>query len=78
MVHVASLTSATTISTQSRNRGNITDKGSSVLSIACDMPVYEKDLFMNFYYYRFFFLPAARIVLGVPTRLDTQSYTSEF
>ena len=38
-MHVASLTSATTVSTQSRNCGSITDKGCSVLSIACDMPV---------------------------------------
>ena len=36
MVHVASLTSATTISTQS---SSTTEKGCSVLSIVCDMPV---------------------------------------
>ena len=55
------LTSATIISTHFRNYGTTTDKGCSVLSIACDMPVYIttiilKELYINFnYYYNFFF-----------------------
>ena len=74
MVHVASLTSATTIFTKSRNCGSTTDKGCSVLSIACDMPVslvteyittiILKELFIIIFII-IFFLPAAGIVLGI-------------
>ena len=62
MVHIAALTSATTISTQSSSTA---EKGCSVLSIACDMPgslvmyynIILKELFFNFnYYYNVSFL----------------------
>ena len=78
-MHVAALTSATTISTQSSSTA---EKGCSVLSIACDMPgslviyynnYFERIVFILIIIIIFlFFLLAAGIVLGIRTRLETQ------
>ena len=78
-MHVASLTSATTISTQSRNCGSTSDKGCSVLSIACDMPVslvteyittiILKDLYIYYYYYYYhFFFTSCRNCSWCPNK----------
>ena len=63
VLYVALLTLATTLSTQS---SSTTDKGFSVLSIACDIPVclvteyittiILKELYINFYYYYHYYL----------------------
>ena len=78
------------INIYTRNCGSTTDKGCSVLRIACDMPVslvtecittiILNHLCSNYYYYYYhlLFLQVAGIVPGVRTRLEMQSYSTGY